>query len=120
MHSHANIGSFSVVKLTRFHRKSFYQIEAPLAFLLAAMEVVGVGFLPSRLSDMEKELEKQCELLSDEVKAISGDADFNIRSPQQVADLLFVKLKIKPGVSNPYKAQQKKTDQLSTGGEARQ
>ena len=92
---------------------SFYQIESPVAFLLASMECRGIGFLPTRLSGMEEKLEKRMTIIADEVKGYAPDCDnFNVRSSQQIATLLFKHL----GIRKPA-SKKGKTDHISTGAE---
>ena len=92
---------------------SFYQIESPVAFLLASMECRGIGFLPTRLSGMEERLEGRMKAIADEVKSYSPDSDnFNVRSSQQIANLLFKHLRIRKPATKKGK-----TDQISTGAE---
>ena len=50
-------------------------------------------------------------------KAYATDGDFNVRSPQQVAKLLFETLGLKPPKGNPYSAKKMKTDQKSVSVE---
>ncbi|GMH87764.1 hypothetical protein TrVE_jg2826 [Triparma verrucosa] len=96
---------------------AFYQIESPLTALLAELEFNGVGFLPDRLLSIRENLEKECEKISQRVRAFSDDDDFNIRSSQQVSTLLFEKLKLKQPRHNPYSAKRMKTEQISTSNE---
>jgi len=96
---------------------SFYQLESPIAFLLASIECSGIGFLPTRLTNMETRLDEKIGSIAAIVQGFSSDPDFNIRSPRQIAKLLFTDLNIPKPASNPYTSQKKKTDQISTGVE---
>ena len=71
----------------------FNDIEMKLSYVLASMEIEGVKV------DLE-ELEKRGELLNKRIDELTKDiyslanVEFNIQSPKQLSDVLFVKMKI--------------------------
>ncbi len=73
--------------------KLFHEVEMPLLGCLAAMEMTGVAIDVDYLAKMSKEMEKQLGKMTAEIYEISG-AEFNINSPKQLAEILFVKLKL--------------------------
>ncbi|CBJ29252.1 DNA polymerase [Ectocarpus siliculosus] len=77
------------------------QVEMPAIPVLAGMEVSGVVFLPERVTRFSDALGNHLEgLKRTAVKAVGG-RDFNLASPDQVADVLFKHLKLP---SPPVKA----------------
>jgi DNA polymerase I len=68
-------------------------VEFPLISVLAQMERTGVSIDVNHLSNMSKELEQQLERLTKEIYQ-AADTSFNINSTQQLADILFNKLKL--------------------------
>lgn len=71
-------------------------IEMPLEDVLARMELVGVGVDARALREMSAELGRRIDELSEEIYALAGET-FNINSPKQLGDILFVKLKLPTG-----------------------
>jgi DNA polymerase-1 len=69
------------------------EVEFPLVSVLARMERAGVSIDVGHLSNMSKELEKQLERLTKEIHRAAGTS-FNINSTQQLAEILFNKLKL--------------------------
>ena len=88
--------------------KLYKEVEIPLIQVLADMEYEGVNLDVDFLNEFSKELETEIELTAKEIIDIAG-VRFNIDSPKQLSDVLFVKLKI------PYEGKKTKTGQLSTG-----
>lgn len=64
------------------------EIEMPIIPILAKMEITGIGLNTNYLNDMSRYLEDE---ISDIEQTIYGYAEqeFNISSPQQLADILF-------------------------------
>ncbi len=87
----------------------YQDIELPLAFVLADMEITGIRIDCDFLKTMGKELSTKIEILEDEIHEYAG-MDFNISSPRQLADVLFFKL----GIPYPKKA---KPENYSTSKE---
>ena len=87
----------------------YSEIEIPLAFVLADMEITGIRIDCEFLKEMGKELESKIEVLTDEIHEYAG-MDFNIFSPKQLADVLFIHL----GIPYPKKT---KAENYSTSKE---
>lgn len=88
--------------------KLYTDVEMPLVKVLAHMEFEGVNLDVDFLRQNSKELEKDIEETAKQIYEAAG-VRFNIDSPKQLSDVLFLKLKI------PYEGQKTKTGQLSTG-----
>ena len=71
----------------------FSEIELPLAWLLAEMERTGITLNREHLAGLSHRLAGQLKVLEKEIYTLAGEP-FNINSPKQVADILFVKLGI--------------------------
>ncbi len=71
------------------------EMEFPLVSVLARMERTGVAIDVGFLAVMSKELEHQLENLTREIYLAAGTS-FNINSTQQLAEILFNKLKLTP------------------------
>ncbi len=86
----------------------FYKVEMPLVKVLADMEYEGINLDVEFLHKFSEELEKDIERLRKEIYELAG-VEFNVDSPKQLSQLLFVKLEI------PYTGRKTKTGQYSTG-----
>jgi DNA polymerase-1 len=75
--------------------KLYREIELPLIGLLAEMEIWGVKIAREALEDLSAELEKELRRLEKKIYALSG-GEFNINSPQQLAQILFHKINLTP------------------------
>ena len=71
----------------------FNDIEMPLAYVLADMEITGIKVNKEYLEETGIELEKRMNILTEEIYDIAG-CEFNIASPKQLGEILFVKLGI--------------------------
>ena len=71
------------------------EMEFPLVSVLARMERTGVAIDVDFLAGMSKDLEHQLEHLTHEIHVAAG-MSFNINSTQQLAEILFNKLKLVP------------------------
>ena len=71
----------------------YEKIDLPLASVLAAMERDGIGVDPTALATMSKALEGQIQTLERAIWKMGG-AEFNINSPQQLAEILFDKMNL--------------------------
>ena len=87
----------------------YSNIEIPLAFVLADMEITGIRIDCEFLKEMGKELDAKIKILDSKIHEYAGE-DFNISSPSQLADILFIKL----GIPYPKKA---KPENYSTSKE---
>lgn len=73
--------------------RPYDELDVPLIKVLAAMELEGVHLDVSFYKNLETEFSSQIEEIESEVKKIAGDK-VNLRSPKQVGELLFEKLKL--------------------------
>lgn len=71
----------------------FYQIEMPLVEVLADMEITGIKVNTSYLEQVAEELKKKLDILATDIYQEAGE-EFNILSPKQLAQILFVKLSL--------------------------
>jgi DNA polymerase-1 len=69
----------------------FYDVELPVEFVLAKMEVLGFQVNQQRLLDFGQDLTKQLSVLSADIYHHAG-MEFNINSPKQLGEVLFEKL----------------------------
>ncbi len=91
-------------------RKLFEEVEMPLVYVLADMEMTGVKINPEELNLYAKVLRHQIIDLESEIIHLAGE-EFNISSPKQLGLILFEKLKIDAN------AKKTKTKQYSTSEE---
>jgi DNA polymerase-1 len=71
------------------------EVEFPLISVLAAMEFAGINIDVKFLQGMSKELERQLDTLIEQIYSDAGQK-FNINSTQQLATVLFDRLKLSP------------------------
>jgi DNA polymerase-1 len=74
----------------------FREIELPLVHVLARMEAAGVKMDPYRLGEITARLRDRVDELHDEILRLAGE-EFTVASPQQLAEILFVRLGLEPG-----------------------
>ncbi len=67
------------------------KMELPLIDVLADIEGAGVGLDKQHLADLSKNLEKDLRRFEGEIFKLAGE-EFNIKSPKQLAAILFEKL----------------------------
>ncbi len=84
------------------------EIENPLIYVLAAMEIEGVKIDMEQLKNYSVELDTEIKRLEKLVYEKAG-VKFNLASPKQLGEVLFDKLKLDP------KAKKTKTGQYQTG-----
>lgn len=70
-------------------------LELPLTFVLAEMEMQGVSVDTDRLEDMKVELGGRLKTLEASIHSLAGE-EFNINSPKQLGVILFEKLELPP------------------------
>ncbi|MFS1663917.1 DNA polymerase I [Streptococcus sp. zg-JUN1979] len=68
-----------------------FDIEQPLAEVLADMEITGISVKKETLQEMEKDNQALIDQLTAEIYDLAGET-FNINSPKQLGILLFEKL----------------------------
>lgn len=73
----------------------FYEIEMPLAEVLAHMEYNGFKVDVDKLKELGKEFDGKIEYLTKSIYELSGE-EFNINSPKQLGVILFEKLNLPP------------------------
>lgn len=73
----------------------FKDIEMPLVRVLSDMEMAGIMLDTAFLAEMGAELNKELERIGTEVYQQVGE-EFNLSSPQQLAHMLFDRLKLPP------------------------
>jgi len=94
----------------------FEEIEMPLLFVLAKMELEGVGIERQVLEFFSSEVEDTIKTLEREIYDLAGE-EFNINSSQQLGTILFEKLRLEPhrrtktGYSTDYSVLIKLVDQ---------
>ncbi len=71
------------------------EVEFQLVEVLAHMEFSGVRIDVELLYEMSKELDRMLDNLTHDIYRLAG-VEFNINSPQQLADVLFKRLKLPP------------------------
>ena len=71
----------------------FNNIEMPLSYVLADMESTGIKVDKKYLEDMSIDLENRMNKLTNEIYSLTGE-NFNIASPKQLGEILFIKLGI--------------------------
>ncbi len=74
----------------------FEKIEMPLSIVLSDMEYQGIRVDKSVLKDMNEELDVRIKEISEKIYELAGEK-FNISSPKQLGEILFVKLQIGKG-----------------------
>lgn len=73
-----------------------YEIEMPLAGILATMEQKGIAVDLPLLDQLGADMDEQLEQLQTDIHALTGTT-FNINSPKQLSEVLFGELGLKPG-----------------------
>jgi len=92
-----HLAQILIPRLEQSHLKKLYDtIEMPLVRILAAMELTGVKIETSTLREISKELDILVQNLEQQIHSVAGEK-FNINSPQQLAAILFDKLKLPVG-----------------------
>lgn len=83
-----------LTQLTRNEQLSLLNdIELPLASVLAHMEFDGILIDRSKLQSLNKNVKTKIDKITDEIYEIAGVV-FNIASPKQLGEILFVKLQL--------------------------
>ncbi len=99
---------FAPLILAQDQKELYYEIETPLVYALAEMEYNGVLVDRDFLSVYSKELGEDIAVLQDAIFGMAG-TKFNIDSPKQMGEVLFLKMGI------PYQGKKTKTGQYATG-----
>ena len=83
--------------------KLFSEVEMPLAYVLTDMELTGIRVDKDYLLKLKDELEVKIKAMEEDIYKDAG-CTFNISSPKQLGEVLFVKLEL------PYPKRRKKDD----------
>lgn len=89
----------------------YLDIELPLCYVLANMELNGVMIDKEFLNKMKQEVEEKIKVLEDNIYSLSKRNDYNINSPKQLGTVLFEELNI------PYPKKLKKGTNYSTSAD---
>ncbi|HHU62891.1 MAG TPA: DNA polymerase I [Clostridiales bacterium] len=73
--------------------KLFFDIELPLANVLASMEISGFKVDVDMLRQLSEEFQGEIDRLTKKIFSLSGE-EFNINSPKQLSKILFEKLQL--------------------------
>lgn len=79
---------------TRKLSKLFYELELPLLLVLAKMERKGIFLDVPCMEKMGKVITASIKELEEEIHQLAGEP-FNVKSPKQMSEILFVKMGIK-------------------------
>ena len=71
----------------------FYEVETPLLYVLSTMEAIGVLVDPDVLLTISKDIDVQMKGMEERIYAHAGRS-FNINSPKQLGEILFVDLNL--------------------------
>ncbi|MBI2252518.1 MAG: DNA polymerase I [Armatimonadetes bacterium] len=74
----------------------YFNLELPLIFILADMEISGIKIDGEYLNELSKNLEEKLKNLQKKIFSLSGQ-ELNLNSPKQVGEILFEKLKLQGG-----------------------
>ncbi|MBN1865872.1 DNA polymerase I [Candidatus Sumerlaeota bacterium] len=77
-------------------QRLFEEIEIPLVEVLDAMEAEGVTLDAAVLEGLSADFQKRLDALTQEIFGLAKRS-FNVKSPKQVAEVLFEELGLKPG-----------------------
>jgi len=88
----------------------FEKIEMPLTRVLADMEFTGINVSKDYLEKMGHEIKEKMESVEKDIYDLAGE-HFNILSPKQLGEILFVNMKI------PYPKRKKESESFSTSKE---
>lgn len=86
----------------------YYDIDLPLSFLLAKMELYGILIDKSYLVKMSEDFSREIAILERKIFDICG-CEFNVASPKQLGEILFEQMKLPGGKTSS------KTKTFSTG-----
>ena len=86
----------------------YQKVEVPLSFVLFEMESAGVKIDLSYVKELSQEFSERLKSIEERLYELAG-CRFNPRSPQEVAKVLFDRLKL-PKVKNTPKGEQPSTD----------
>ncbi|MGT2925868.1 DNA polymerase I [Streptococcus cuniculipharyngis] len=82
--------------------KLLFEMELPLAKVLAKMEIAGISVNKASLQEMAEENQQVIDRLTEEIYVLAGE-EFNINSPKQLGVLLFETLGLPVSVTKKTK-----------------
>ncbi|MGB0033935.1 MAG: DNA polymerase I [Candidatus Acidiferrales bacterium] len=91
--------------------KLYEKIDLPLAPALARMEAAGVRVDPKALEKISAKMQEEIGALEKSIFGLAG-FEFNVNSPQQLAEVLFDKLNLQPPRRSRAKARSTAADVL--------
>ncbi|HEX7511514.1 MAG TPA: DNA polymerase I, partial [Chitinivibrionales bacterium] len=103
---------FEPILAQRSQESLFRDVEVPLVRVLADMEWQGIRIDTDLLARLSKDLTAKLDQISKDIYGLAG-AEFNLNSPKQIGDILFVTLglpkskKTKTGLSTDVDALEK-------------
>ena len=87
----------AIQKLKEEEQYDLYQnLELPVTYILADMEFEGAKIDQNVLKNMEKDFDYQIKEIEEDIYMLAGEK-FNIASPKQLGEILFVKLGLPNG-----------------------
>lgn len=89
-------GVFTPELEARGLKKLMDEVETPLIYVLARMEMNGVMIAPDALAELSTIIGGNIQVYEKAIREIAGD-DFNPNSPKQLGELLFDKLQLPGG-----------------------
>lgn len=94
------------IKENKDFSQVFEEIEKPLMDIVANMQTVGISVEKETLSKLSVQYHAEIEKIEKKIFSLAGK-EFNVRSPQQLSDILFIDLKlptkgVKRGASGGY------------------
>jgi DNA polymerase-1 len=87
---------FSLVLKERQQLELFHNVEMPIVSILAEMEITGICVDDTVLEKLSREFSGKLSQLEIEIYELAGH-EFNINSPKQVGQVLFVELELPHG-----------------------
>lgn len=99
----------------------YEKMEKPLVYVIEKMEKNGIKLNPARLSELSVEFAKWCADLEKQIYELAGK-EFNIGSPKQLGEILFVDMGIGAGKkskkTNAFSTDAKVLEELEADGHA--
>jgi len=92
----------------------YARLDLPTMAVLCRMEQAGVRVDASQLRALSLELQERLDGLEGEIHELAGEP-FNLNSPKQLAQILFEKLRLKPGrkTSTGYSTDERELERLA-------
>jgi DNA polymerase-1 len=88
-------GHFRPILRERGLEGLYEQVEKPLIYILAKMEMAGIAIDPAVFRDLGKEVRERLAEIEKEIYELAG-GPFQINSPKQLQEILFGRLALKP------------------------